>query len=666
MNLEVKCRPEGFWSAVDVWIKKPHVVNKRLCGATETEYRDVSSEELELCLCSLTGVNLRDLPGILSFLSTGHQTVPSWSVGGRTIIPKAVIQSNGPKLYKEIVVKDLNGQTVTFLPVEEKSEGHIILRETNIYQIQLQEQTDDGILSLHTLRPDQWYSDGVAYPKLTWLTSELLPKLARWATDSKATEFKSTLSLIPVEKYSILYQQLKNKYKGIVKVWPEVTDPEKFVFEDVAIATYLLKCPSELLKENQPGFNATVQVLWAEERAEKGTTSRQSFVDLGCGNGLLVHILNNEGHPGKGIDIRKRKIWDMYGPNTHLEEKAITPSAAFLFPKTDWLIGNHSDELTPWIPVIAARQVISRQFKTDVLSSVQSSYHCCYFVLPCCFFDFCGKYQRRQCKKSQYREYIDFINEVSIACGFQTDEDCLRIPSTKRVCLIGKSRRYEQAEEEFADVKRTDYIRGRQALIPTVVTQKIHSGSHQHRDGQEMAKAACDWGKGFQPREKIETVRNCAALPRDFVDGVVLKVAMALLGLAGEKTEEEKEDKIGKERSKWNAGGSLYVRDVAELLEKSTLQTLKKECGGLQTLLKNNHQVFRVEGGQVHIRDWRTQGPQTDLKRKSQTSGALKTRLCWFHTHHPDGCPLSSKDCVFAHGSDDLRPSTRPLKKHRS
>lgn len=107
MNLEVKCRPEGFWSAVDVWIKKPHVVNKRLCGATETEYRDVSGEELELCLYSLTGINLRDLPGILPFLHahTGHQTVPSWSVGGRTIIPKAVIQSNGPKVYKEIVVK---------------------------------------------------------------------------------------------------------------------------------------------------------------------------------------------------------------------------------------------------------------------------------------------------------------------------------------------------------------------------------------------------------------------------------------------------------------------------------------------------------------------------------------------------------------------------------
>lgn len=181
MNLEVQCRPEGFWSAVDVWIKKPHVVNKRLCGATEAEYRDVSSEELALCLCSLTGISLPDFPEILPFLhahaaAAGHQTVPSWSVGGRTVIPKRGPQSSGAKLYKEVVVKgkiplgmrkgfvfiislydfvalrhtsvifnppDLSGQTVTFLPVEEDSEGHTILRRSNVYQIQLQPKTDD-------------------------------------------------------------------------------------------------------------------------------------------------------------------------------------------------------------------------------------------------------------------------------------------------------------------------------------------------------------------------------------------------------------------------------------------------------------------------------------------------------------------------------------------
>ena len=37
------------------------------------------------------------------------------------------------------------------------------------------------------------------------------------------------------------------------------------------------------------------------------------------------------------------------------QELALCPSDENLFPEHDWLIGNHSDELTPWIPVIAAR-----------------------------------------------------------------------------------------------------------------------------------------------------------------------------------------------------------------------------------------------------------------------------------------------------------------------
>lgn len=44
-----------------------------------------------------------------------------------------------------------------------------------------------------------------------------------------------------------------------------------------------------------------------------------SFVDLGCGNGLLVYILNQEGYPGMGIDVRKRKIWDVYPKDVNLQ-----------------------------------------------------------------------------------------------------------------------------------------------------------------------------------------------------------------------------------------------------------------------------------------------------------------------------------------------------------
>ena len=61
-----------------------------------------------------------------------------------------------------------------------------------------------------------------------------------------------------------------------IQRWPEQTDPRKFVFEDVAIAAYLM-------------------VLWEEEQRVTGSNRKQTFVDLGCGNGLLVHILAKEG-----------------------------------------------------------------------------------------------------------------------------------------------------------------------------------------------------------------------------------------------------------------------------------------------------------------------------------------------------------------------------------
>lgn len=91
-------------------------------------------------------------------------------------------------------------------------------------------------------------------------------------------------------------------YFNLFQIWPECTDPTKFVYEDVAIATYLL-------------------LLWEEERVTHNLTNYQTFVDLGCGNGLLVYMLTKEGHKGLGIDVRKRQIWSMYSKDIKLEVK---------------------------------------------------------------------------------------------------------------------------------------------------------------------------------------------------------------------------------------------------------------------------------------------------------------------------------------------------------
>ncbi|XP_043919498.1 probable tRNA (uracil-O(2)-)-methyltransferase [Protopterus annectens] len=583
--------PERFWSAVDVWIEKPHVVNRRLCGMKLCDEREVHEKEnLLQVLQDLSKIDVTILSELVATIHCCSQDVHSnlWARNseGYKILLRSVIPKSSPRYKtsagKEMIIKDFCNKRATFIPlVEENSEGMLRLKQTNIYQVQLAENAShQWLISVSALCLEDWEADGVIYPKVSWLGAELLSKLAKWSTENKISEFKSTLSLISVEKYNSTYHRLKEQYKEMVKVWPEVTDPEKFVFEDVAIATYLL-------------------VLWEEEQIKKSLPEKQSFVDLGCGNGLLVHILTNEGHRGKGIDVRRRKIWDMYGPQTLLEECAIIPGDSFLFPGIDWLIGNHSDELTPWLPVIAAR----------------SSYFCRYFVLPCCFFDLYGKYCRKQSRNTQYREYLDFVIEVGSICGFQVEEDTLRIPSTKRVCLIGKERSYSYCDEIHIDEQRKDYINSRQQCSLNVASgtscfteRNCETSNSTDNINNESSKSCSDertqvshdkcnlntsssgsWITNFQPREKTEQVRNCASLPRDFINSVVLQVASALL----EAGKSQNQSAYKQERA-WNKGGTLTLREVAELLSKDTLQKLKNECGGLQTLLKNSHQVFEV------------------------------------------------------------------------
>ncbi|XP_018410473.1 PREDICTED: probable tRNA (uracil-O(2)-)-methyltransferase [Nanorana parkeri] len=633
--------PGGFWSAVSVWLEKAQVLNKRLCGSSIEQS------------CDLRGPQegegtLRELLPLLDGLSgcEGDEEVlrairANEEAGeGRVLLLRSLIPKSNPHYCstvprRELVIKDTSSRVVTFIPLEEPSQGHIQVKKNNIYQIRLAHVADDEwSLSLITLYSEGWDSDGVVYPKISWMKNELLSKLAKWSTEDRRSDFKNTLSLIAVDKYSKLYQSLKEKYKDMVKVWPEVTDPEKFVYEDVAIATYLL-------------------ILWEEERLLNNLQKKQSFIDLGCGNGLLVHILSNEEHPGRGIDVRKRKIWDMYGPQTILEEHAITPSDEHVFPDADWIIGNHSDELTPWLPVIAAR----------------SSYSCRYFVLPCCFFNFYGKFNRKSSKKTQYREYLDFVIDIGTQCGFNVEEDCLRIPSTKRVCLIGKSRTYLPEEEDQIDKERTRYIASHSNDTSGSREDPVHCD--HSTNGEESSDVSPDdpgtghknWLPSFRPRDKVEQIRNCALLPRDFIDKVVLQVAQLLL----HQNAEGNPNDTGTQGT-WNRGRCLPIREVAEVLDKETLQRLKNECGGLQTLLRNNHQVFEVLNSRVSIRDWSQdeKAPSNKIKaeaKKRLLPDVLKTRLCWFYVNHPNGCPRAAAKCPYAHGPEELRPSTLPERK---
>lgn len=329
---------------------------------------------------------------------------------------------------------------------------------------------------------------------------------------------------------------------------------------------------------------------------------------MGCGNGLLVYILSSEGHSGYGIDVRKRGIWDLYPSTTVLKVQALIPSDRSLFPDIDWIIGNHSDELSPWIPIISAR----------------SSYHSRFFLLPCCAFQFNGKkFQRRCSGVSQYMDFLSYVKQISDICGFHTSIDRLKIPSTKRICLVGCERTYPPNEQDARENRIQEFI-------------NVHSVN-----SATATNHTNNWNNEFQPRSNTEKVQNCTTINKSIQNEIVERVFNQLL--------QKKRYLADSPQANWNLGGRISLRDLATLLPGDQLKALKSECGGLQTLLKNHSQIFRVVNGIVEIKipiKW------SEKRRELKAKGIdmqVKQKKCWFYEKHPDGCPLECDECSYVH-----------------
>lgn len=153
-----------------------------------------------------------------------------------------------------------------------------------------------------------------------------------------------------------------------------------------------------------------------------------------------------------------------------------------------------------------------------------------------------------------------------------------------QVCLIGKSRTYPPSAEVWMDEQRTRYLHSRQGHpqsppggehAPSAPQTAAHDAGLQDSHRAFDAEAECVleglaagraagapapglWMPGFCPREKAERVRNCAALPRDFIDQVVLQVANLLLD--GKKCNTGNSD-AGNLKT-WNGGGRPPLRQA--------------------------------------------------------------------------------------------------------
>jgi len=160
------------------------------------------------------------------------------------------------------------------------------------------------------------------------------------------------------------------------------------------------------------------------------------FIDLGCGNGFLTHLLTELGHSGYGIDQVSRKIWSLYPTYTVLKAETIVPTE-FNCNGIEWLVGNHSDELTPWIPILAAL----------------SHYNTKFMILPCCFYDFSGRKYTGTIdhQLGRYNNYLLYLKDIIRQCGYEVEIEYLRIPSTKNIALVGRNRTFSRADQVTAD-----------------------------------------------------------------------------------------------------------------------------------------------------------------------------------------------------------------------
>lgn len=255
--------------------------------------------------------------------------------------------------------------------------------------------------------------------------------------------------------------------------------------------------------------------------------------------------------------------------------------------------------------------------------AARSSKNCRFFVLPCCPYEFDGrKYRRDDPSSSQYTEYMRYVKSVSERCGFVTEIDRLRIPSTKRICLIG----WDKSVDEVDDT-----------AISVVINER--STVETCNDSNDQ------WLQNFKPREVKEKVRNCTQLDRGLIADIIKIVADHLLS-ENRPMQRNSETKNSKT---WNAGGDFHINQIASLVGSEKLKQLKSECGGLQTLLKNNGHIFFVRNGVVRLRRPEDKKNVAKKRNRSAKDFKIKVKPCWFYENHPDGCPVSDKECTFKH-----------------
>ncbi|KAL2042683.1 hypothetical protein N7G274_004442 [Stereocaulon virgatum] len=250
-------------------------------------------------------------------------------------------------------------------------------------------QSQEGTISLHyRLFPSELLP---LSSRLLRTGSNLLSTLHKHGQGQLAgyTKRVNHDQLVSQQRVQDRYTELKERHaKRLCDRWVEKTEPSKHVFEDLGIAAFLIELWKDMYKADYSWTSGD------QAEREDRRPAFPGFVDIGCGNGVLVDVLVREGYRGWGFDARRRKTWDTFDAciQPKLKEMILIPQPLFeasqasdnldhanggiiserpssdkgkpaenvprwhngIFPTGTFIISNHADELTPWTPLLAA------------------------------------------------------------------------------------------------------------------------------------------------------------------------------------------------------------------------------------------------------------------------------------------------------------------------
>ncbi|KAI9761583.1 MAG: tRNA(Ser) Um(44) 2'-O-methyltransferase [Geoglossum simile] len=302
-------------------------------------------------------------------------------------------------------------------------------------------------------------------PGLKRIAFHLISTLHKHGKGTKAGYIKRVHHdrVVPQQRLQNTYSRLKITHaKRLIENWVEETDPTKHVFEDLGIAAFLIELWRDMYASKadvSPEPQGKGESNDSASNSQIPTHRFPGFVDIGCGNGVLVEILKKEGYTGWGFDARRRKTWDTFSGDiqANLKQMVLVPailggqlspevgettndqpaesllSRDFVgihdgsFPHGTFIISNHADELTGWTPLIAS------------LSESP------FLIIPCCSHNLSGARFRAPAKPdgrgqlpSAYSSLISWVERLARDSGWEIEKEVLRIPSTRNIALIGR------------------------------------------------------------------------------------------------------------------------------------------------------------------------------------------------------------------------------------